>query len=90
MRARWRSIRSPAKSESASSGARFLGFPADPFAAPESLVAASLPSATTRDQYDAAVTLTARLLAWIWKTAGGEASLVTQYPAAKGPYAIRE
>jgi hypothetical protein len=79
-----------AATESASPGARFLGFSAAPFAAPETLVAAPLPSATPRDRYDAAVTLTARLLAWIWKTAGGDASLVTQYPAAKGPYPIRE
>ena len=46
--------------------------------------------ATARDRYDAAVTLATRLLAWIWKTAGGNASSVTQYPAAKGPYVVRE
>jgi hypothetical protein len=73
-----------------SRGARFLGFSADPFAPPETLAAATLPAATARDRYDAAVTLTTRLLAWIWKTAGGNASSVTLYPAAKGPYVVRE
>ncbi|MGZ6987632.1 MAG: hypothetical protein ACXVH0_01580 [Thermoanaerobaculia bacterium] len=70
--------------------ARFLGFSREPFAAPETLAAAALPSATARDRYDAAVTLATRLLAWVWKTAGGDASFVTQYPAAKGPYVVRE
>jgi hypothetical protein len=64
----------------------FLGFTADPFAAPETLAAAKLPAATTAQRRAAAVTLTARLLAWTWKTAGGDASIVTQYPEAKGPY----
>lgn len=73
-----------------SRGARFLGFSAEPFAPPETLAAASLPQATARDRYDAAVTLATRLLAWVWKTAGGNASSVTQYPAAKGPYVVRE
>jgi hypothetical protein len=73
-----------------SASARFLGFSGEPFAAPETLAAATLPSATARDRYDAAVTLTTRLLAWVWKTAGGDASSVTQYPAAKGPYVVRE
>jgi hypothetical protein len=73
-----------------SRGARFLGFSAEPFAAPEALLAATLPAATARERYDAAVTLTTRLLAWVWKTAGGNASSVTQYPAAKGPYVVRE
>lgn len=71
-------------------GARFLGFPAEPFAAPEKLAAASLPSGTSRECYDASITLTTRLLAWIWKTAGGDASTVAQYPVSKGPYAVRE
>ena len=73
-----------------SANARFLGFSGEPFAAPETLAAAALPSGTARDRYDAAVTLTTRLLAWVWKTAGGDASSVTQYPAAKGPYVVRE
>jgi hypothetical protein len=70
--------------------ARFLGFPAESFAAPETLAAAALPSGTPRECYDASITLTARLLAWIWKTAGGDASSVAQYPVSKGPYAVRE
>ncbi len=64
----------------------FLGFSADPFAAPETLAAAKLPAATAAQRRAAAVTLTARLLAWTWKTAGGDASIVTQYPETKGPY----
>jgi hypothetical protein len=74
----------------ASLGARFLGFPAEPFAPPETLAAAALPSNSAREKYDATVTLVARLLAWVWKTAGGDASIVAQYPAAKGPYDVRE
>lgn len=70
--------------------ARFLGYPAEPFAAPETLAAAPLPATTARERYDAALTLSTRLLAWIWKAAGGDASSVTQYPASKGPYAVRE
>ena len=64
----------------------FLGFPAEPFAAPEALVAAALPAATGAERRAAAVTMTARLLAWTWKTAGGDASIVKQYPGSKGPY----
>ena len=60
------------------------------FAAPETLAAAPLPANTARERYDAAVTLSARLFAWIWKTAGGDASSVAQYPVSKGPYAVRE
>jgi hypothetical protein len=70
--------------------ARFLGYPAEPFAAPETLAVAPLPATTARERYDAALTLSTRLLAWIWKGAGGDASSVTQYPASKGPYAVRE
>ena len=73
-----------------SAGARFLGFSAEPFAPPEALLVASLPSATARERYDAAVTLTRRLFAWVWKTAGGTASSVARCPAAKGPYVVRE
>jgi hypothetical protein len=73
-----------------SAGGRFLGYSAEPFAAPEKLAAASLPCGTSRECYDASITLTTRLLAWIWKTAGGEASSVAQYPVSKGPYAARE
>jgi hypothetical protein len=64
----------------------FLGFSADPFAAPETLAAARLPAATAAQRRAAAVTLAARLLTWTWKTAGGDASIVTQYPDSKGPY----
>jgi hypothetical protein len=64
----------------------FLGFSADPFAPPEALVAAKLPAAGAADCRAAAVTLTVRLLAWTWKTAGGDASIVTQYPESRGPY----
>lgn len=70
--------------------ARFLGYTAEPFAAPEILAATPLPATTARERYDAAVTLSTRLLAWIWKAAGGDASSVTQYPASKGPYSVRE
>ena len=64
----------------------FLGYPADPFAAPEMLAAAKLPAATAAERRAAAVTLGVRLLAWTWKTAGGDASIVKQYPDSKGPY----
>jgi hypothetical protein len=64
----------------------FLGFPADPFAAPETLASANLPAATGAERRAAAITLTARLLAWTWKAAGGDASIVKQYPDSKGPY----
>jgi len=66
--------------------ARFLGYPPEPFAAPEVLAAAPLSATTARDRYDAAVTLSTRLLAWIWKAAGGDASSVKQYPESKGPF----
>ena len=68
----------------------FLGFPAEPFGEPEALLAAPLPRGTARQAYDSAVTLSTRLLAWIWKAAGGDASVVRQFPEAKGPYIVRE
>ncbi|MGE5718090.1 MAG: hypothetical protein ACM369_15690 [Acidobacteriota bacterium] len=74
----------------APAGARFLGFSAEPFAAPEKLVAGTLPCGTSRECYDASVAVTTRLFAWIWKTAGGDVSSVAHYPASKGPYALRE
>ncbi len=80
----------PAPAADVSAGARFLGFPVETFAAPEKLVSDALPSGTARECYDASVTLTARLLAWIWKTAGGDASSVARYPFSKGPYVVRE
>jgi len=70
----------------ASGPSSFLGFPAEPFAAPETLAAAKLPAATDEARRAAAITLGARLLAWTWKTAGGDASFVSQYPESKGPY----
>lgn len=74
------------KAPDVSKTARFLGYPAEPFAAPEILAAAPLPATTARERYDAAVTLSTRLLAWIWKAAGGDASFVKQYPESKGPF----
>lgn len=76
----------PAGSPGAPGPSPFLGYPADPFAAPETLVAAPLPAATAAERRAAAVTMTVRLLVWTWKTAGGDASIVKQYPESKGPY----
>ena len=73
----------------ARSGSSFLGFPSRPFDAPETLAAAKLPAGTARDAYDSSLTLSARLLAWIWKTAGGDASVATTRPESKGPYPVR-
>lgn len=73
----------------ARSGSTFLGFTSRPFDAPESLAAAKLPAGTARDAYDASLTLSARLLAWIWKTAGGDASVASARPESKGPYRVR-
>jgi hypothetical protein len=73
----------------ARSGATFRGYPPRPFDAPETLVAASFQAGTPRDAYDASLTLSARLLAWIWKTAGGDASVATARPESKGPYKVR-
>ena len=78
---------SPDSAAGAPGPSAFAGFPADPFGAPESLVHAPLPSASDPARRAAAVTLSARLLAWIWKTAGGDASIVKQYPDSKGPFA---
>jgi hypothetical protein len=64
----------------------FLGFSADPFAAPETLAAAKLPAVTDAERRTAAITLAVRLFAWTWKTAGGDAAYVKQYPDSKGPY----
>jgi hypothetical protein len=73
----------------ARSGATFRGYPPRPFDTPEILVATSLPAGTPRDAYDASLTLSARLLAWIWKTAGGDASVAIARPESKGPYKVR-
>ena len=74
----------------ASKISRFLGYPAEPFAAPETLAAAPLPATTARERYDATVTLSTRLFAWIWNAAGGDASIARQHPESKGPNSIRE
>lgn len=68
----------------------FGGFPAEPFGDPERLVSAPLAMNDARAAYDSAVTLDTRLFAWIWKTAGGDARIVREYPEAKGPYVVRE
>ncbi|MFI5181223.1 MAG: hypothetical protein ACHQPI_07520 [Thermoanaerobaculia bacterium] len=76
----------------ASKRARFLGYPTRPFADPEILAAGvSLPpGATPAAVYDAAVTTSTRLFAWVWKSAGGDASIVTKYPESGGPYPLRD
>jgi len=68
----------------------FLGYPADPFADPEKLVTARLAAGTTREAYDAALTLATRLFAWTWKRAGGDANVTKELPEVKGPYVVRE
>ena len=73
----------------ARAGATFRGYAAPPFAAPETLVEAKLPAATPREAYDSALTLSARLLAWIWNAAGGDASVAAARPESKGPYTVR-
>jgi len=73
----------------ARSGSSFLGFAPRPFDPPETLVAASFQAGTPRDAYDSSLTLSARLLAWIWKTAGGDASVAIARPESKGPYKVR-
>jgi len=70
---------------------RFLGFGTSPFSEPE-MLAASVPAGkrgSARDAYDASVTVSTRLLAWIWRAAGGDASAVGRHPEASGPYALR-
>lgn len=73
----------------ARSGSSFLGFPPRPFDAPETLASARLPDGSAREAYDSASTLSTRLMAWIWKTAGGDASIATTRPESKGPYPVR-
>jgi hypothetical protein len=70
-------------------GSTFRGYTPRPFDAPESLAAAKLPAGSPREAYDSGLTLSARLLAWIWKTAGGDASVVSERPESKGPYRVR-
>jgi hypothetical protein len=71
--------------------ARFLGYTATPFADPEVLAASSPvpPGASPGVAYDAAVTTATRLFAWVWKAAGGDASIVSKYPELGGPYVLR-
>ncbi len=75
----------------ASKRSRFLGYSSAPFADPDALAAGILlsPRATPGEVYDAAVTVSTRLLAWVWKSAGGDASIVTRYPESGGPYPLR-
>lgn len=70
--------------------ASFLGYPPEPFRDPERLAEARLPAATPRLAYDSSLTLSTRLLAWVWKTAGGDVRAVAGHPEAKGPYSVRE
>ena len=73
----------------ARAGAVFRGYGTRPFDAPETLVAAPLPAGTPREAYDSGLTLSARLLAWIWNTAGGDAPAAAARPESKGPYRVR-
>ncbi len=81
----------PGELERASRRARFLGYTARPFADPEDLASGVglAPGASPSDVYDGAVTTATRLLAWVWKNAGGDASIVGKYPESKGPYVLR-
>lgn len=71
--------------------ARFLGYAATPFAEPELLAASAPvpPAASSAAAYDAALTTATRLFAWVWKAAGGDASIVSKYPESGGPYVLR-
>ena len=68
----------------------FAGFTKDAFADPEALVSATLRAGTTREKYDAALTLATRLFAWIWNRAGGDASIAKRMPETEGGYVVRE
>jgi hypothetical protein len=80
----------PAAARETAKTAFFLGYSQSPFDAPERLLAFTLPTSSPRAAYDTAVTASTRLLAAIWKDAGGDASIVTKYPESEGPYVIRE
>ena len=71
--------------------ASFLGYTATPFADPEALAGSAIvpPGAPPRAVYDAAVSTATRLFAWIWKTAGGDASIVRKLPESGGPFLLR-
>jgi hypothetical protein len=70
---------------------RFLGYSATPSADPDLLAASLSPAkgAPASQAYDDAVTVSTRLLAWIWRTAGGDASITSKHPDSAGPYPIR-
>lgn len=70
---------------------RFLGYTASPFSDPEILAASLAPGkgAPASQAYDDAVTVSTRLLAWIWKTAGGDASAASRHLDTSGPYPLR-
>jgi hypothetical protein len=75
----------------AAKAARFLGYTAQPFADPEALAASAALArdAAPREAYDTAVTTATRLLAWVWRAAGGDASIAAKYPEKAGPYSVR-
>jgi hypothetical protein len=85
----------PFEAEEAAMAARgplsFLGFGPNSFAAPELLVSSISPrkGSSAREAVEGSVTVATRLLAWIWKTAGGDSSIVRQSPEASGPYPLR-
>lgn len=81
---------SPELARLARTPASFLGYPPDPFRDPERLVEARLPSGAARMAYDSSLTLSTRLLGWVWKTAGGDVRDVAGHPETKGPYPVRE
>jgi hypothetical protein len=76
----------------ASKRARFLGYSALPFADPDTVASGVplSPGATPSAVYDAALTVSTRLFAWVWKSAGGDASIVAKYPESGGPYPLRD
>jgi len=75
----------------AAKSANFLGYTATPFADPEALAGGAIvpPGAPPRAVYDAAVSTATRLFAWVWMTAGGDASIVRRLPESGGPYLLR-
>jgi hypothetical protein len=80
-----------AEAAAAPKSGRFLGYSASPFADPALLASSLSPpkGAGAPQAYDDAVTVSTRLLAWIWKAAGGDASIATTHPGTSGPYPLR-
>jgi hypothetical protein len=72
--------------DAAPKSARFLGFTADPFGDPAALLAAR----TGKEPWDVALTRATCLVAWLWKSAGGDSSIASRMPESKGPYTVRE